>query len=468
MRENDRGFAKRRTCFPKHTWLTSIYRRHFRWLYYHPKLQKVQGYHFGILCCAGLSAAVLLVNVVLTIWATKRYGVHGGLGTVRDGECNQVKNLAMWLHLGINILSTLLLGASSHTMQCLSAPTRHDVDRAHGQGFWLNIGTSSVRNLRRIPTYRTLLWMVVATSSVPLYLMYNSAIFTTISVPEYNVILVSTDFLTEAPFALDSGPLSANPECSSAHKAEKTSNITYAAQRLRSQALSGNLSRLENDMCIQAYSGIVTAYADVLVMTAWHNSTNSILYYWSSILPQFSANSPEEVSWITYTNDGTAPEDGIEYCLSQPAVEHCKVQFSTTIMMTVCVCNLCKFIVISYIAWRRPPEPMLTLGDALQSFLKGPDQTTGGNCLAGEEHFHRIGPTILPVELGSHMYEDLHGFNNDRCREKGSMKHSHCLACESDATNFDHRIERSLAYNVAARYWSRAPGVLRWILFFIL
>ena len=66
----------------------------------------------------------MIINLTLTVWASKRYGLQEGLGTILDGECSETNKLAMWTHLGINVLSTSLLGASNYSMQCLSSPTR--------------------------------------------------------------------------------------------------------------------------------------------------------------------------------------------------------------------------------------------------------------------------------------------------------------------------------------------------------
>ena len=181
-------------------------RRCTKWLYYHPSIQKVQGYHFGILCCAVASAVVMVINLTLTVWASKRYGLQEGLGTIVDGKCSETKKLAVCTHLGINVLSTLLLGASNYTMQCLSSPTREDINRAHSQNLWLNIGTPSIRNLLGISRSRMVLWWLVAISSVPLHLLYNSAVFTTLSTREYHAFLVQRDFLTGASFDISHFP----------------------------------------------------------------------------------------------------------------------------------------------------------------------------------------------------------------------------------------------------------------------
>lgn len=102
----------------------------------------------------------------------------------------QQKNVGFWLHLIINILSTLLLGASNYSMQCLSSPTRSEIDKAHRQKLWLDIGVPSVRNLRRISASRIALWWLLAASSIPLHLLYNSAVFSSLYSREYKVFVV--------------------------------------------------------------------------------------------------------------------------------------------------------------------------------------------------------------------------------------------------------------------------------------
>lgn len=56
-------------------------------------------------------------------------------------------------------------------MQCLSAPTRKEVDEAHAKGKWLDIGVPSVRNLTSIPKLRLGMWVGLGLTSLPLHLM---------------------------------------------------------------------------------------------------------------------------------------------------------------------------------------------------------------------------------------------------------------------------------------------------------
>lgn len=380
-------------------------RRRMRWLYFHPRFQKFEGYHFGILCCAAVSATTMAINLTLTIWAFKHYEIEEGVGTILDGSCSETKKLAIWPHLGINVLSTLLLGASNYTMQCLCSPTREDIDRAHSQDIWLNIGTPSIRNLLAISRSRMLLWWLVAISSVPLPLMYNSAIFTTLSAREYYAYLVQPEFLTGAPFNI-----TAFTGSSSQEDVHDMSGALNQAEAIAHDLRDGQrrLQNLTNMDCIRTYAAeFVSSHANVLAVSSdsWianrpKSDGNSILHVWRSQTHGATNESP----WVcpyglchstlsemiaeaaTWQLGGWS----VTYCLGQPVEEHCKLQFSGAIMVVVIVCNLCKMIIMGYVAWKRPSEPLVTVGDAIASFLDQPDPTTIGMCLAGRDHFGKM------------------------------------------------------------------------------
>lgn len=101
----------------------------------------------------------------------KNYGSVGGIGTIFQGQCSTVRTYDSALHVAINVLSTLLLGASNYCMQILVAPTRQEVDRAHGKSSWLDIGIPSVRNFREMNWKRRVGWTNLALSSATLHLM---------------------------------------------------------------------------------------------------------------------------------------------------------------------------------------------------------------------------------------------------------------------------------------------------------
>jgi hypothetical protein len=123
------------------------------------------------------SISVLLVNVVITIVVETKYRPTGGVVSMYEGSCSWVKNVDIVSHILINVLSTLLLGASNLCMQILAAPTREEVDKAHLNRKWLDIGVPSWRNLRSISRTRLMMWFVLGLSSVPLHFMYVESEF---------------------------------------------------------------------------------------------------------------------------------------------------------------------------------------------------------------------------------------------------------------------------------------------------
>lgn len=130
------------------------------------------GWRFGAISAAAITSCVFLINLIVTIWAVSITKVDSdGKSLLYDGSCSNIKQLNTNVHLLINVLSTFLLSGSNYCMQCLSAPTRPELDRAHMQKKWLDIGIPSVRNLTRISRKRALLWIILGTSSLPLHLL---------------------------------------------------------------------------------------------------------------------------------------------------------------------------------------------------------------------------------------------------------------------------------------------------------
>ena len=132
------------------------------------------GWHTGVLTCATSAVVVLFINIGLTIYAATnpKYRMERGVGTLYEGSCDKSRTLGLWLHLGINALSTLLLSGSNYTQQCLAAPTRREIDAAHARRRWMDIGVPSFRNLFKIKRERALLWIAIGFTSIPLHLLY--------------------------------------------------------------------------------------------------------------------------------------------------------------------------------------------------------------------------------------------------------------------------------------------------------
>lgn len=114
---------------------------------------------------------VLAANASWTAWLVSSYGTVTGIGAMYLGDCSKAKRLNLWLHLLINILSTLLLGSSDYCMQLLVGPTRDEVDSAHEMKVSLDIGVPSVKNLRHIARKNAFVWCCLGCSSALLHLL---------------------------------------------------------------------------------------------------------------------------------------------------------------------------------------------------------------------------------------------------------------------------------------------------------
>lgn len=138
-----------------------------------PKRAKWQ---FSLIGGAGSCIVVLIINLVITIWSSvsfvgSKHGDRSSRRIIYEGSCSDSRTINVIIHLVINIFSSILLASSNYGMQCLSAPTREDVDHAHAHRDWMDIGIPSFRNLRMISRKRVYLWLVLVLSSVPLHLL---------------------------------------------------------------------------------------------------------------------------------------------------------------------------------------------------------------------------------------------------------------------------------------------------------
>jgi len=381
------------------------------WFKPYHRLKALQGYHFGVLCCAVVTSLVSFLNIGFLAWAIGESGVQSGLATLQDGSCHKTHTLTLWAHLVINVLATLLLGASNYSMQCLSSPTRREIDKAHSQGVWLDIGVPSFRNLRKLSPLSILLWWLLAISSIPLHLLYNSAVFSTLSTRQYDVYVVASNFFEEGPI---NSSIIGNIPSRQFYGGEGLGEILRGWQHNTT-----SFERLENEACLKAYSAnIISSRSDVVLVSSTPDSSNSFLAIYPEVDAQVITNSvfhsrgwmceipishtcdafqtvqnPREWSVGLHPNNKLSQQapvaTPIQYCLSQPIEEHCKLEVSLAIVIVVVSCNLLKAICMGIIAWKKDLEPLVTLGDAIASFLDQPDPTTEGNCLVGRDRFEK-------------------------------------------------------------------------------
>lgn len=133
------------------------------------KPQRYSGWRGGVLAASISAGTVLLINTIFTIWAATKSRSGTQVGTIYTGDCGTVRHSNSMLHIAINIMGTLLLGASNYTLQCLSSPTRKDVDAAHSQGKYLDIGLPSPKNLNG--WRKIVVFLLLVLSTLPLHFL---------------------------------------------------------------------------------------------------------------------------------------------------------------------------------------------------------------------------------------------------------------------------------------------------------
>ncbi|KAF8859021.1 hypothetical protein BDZ45DRAFT_742835 [Acephala macrosclerotiorum] len=401
--------------------------------------RKFSGWRGGILAAACSSGLVLLINLIFTIWAAAKSKSGTQIGTIYAGDCATVRHADSGLHIAINVMGTILLGASNYTMQCLSSPTRKEVDAAHSRGEYLDIGLPSPKNLNGWK--KKIVFTFLVLSTMPLHFLWNSAVFTTTQQLDYNVYVVTPSFLSNATVdcsqnvTVSSGGYSSafyyddrwplyfttlpgydnfsSPSPSDGYWYQ--ADVCNISKALRANYTQNILTRLDNEECITTYGqgdDKLKGYGNVLAVTKEQpaSTNNTILMQlrfeefisnytgsnWVCDPAHLIANN-YECSYKELAKDANewtlgsvksdpnnqfalAAEDqwSIDYCLAQPTdlAGTCQLQYSLVIMIIVLICNCIKFSCIVYLLTTRLEPILATIGDGIASFLEKPDEIT--------------------------------------------------------------------------------------------
>ncbi|KAJ4286430.1 hypothetical protein N0V90_013129 [Kalmusia sp. IMI 367209] len=342
---------------------------------------RFSGWRGGVVACISIAASVLLLNIVLAVIAATTWATDQGISTAYTGDCTKAARATTALHLLINLLSSLLLGASNYCMQRLVAPTRKEIDDAHAKKRWLDIGMPSVRNLASISRSRMALWLLLGLSSIPLHFVYNSVIFETIAANDVDFLIVGEDFFTNKT--------SWNSQSSDSSELIYNSTTDNDITKLQNTLLDGQyldrtkFENITNNECVSRYNTpFITSGSGFGVPTPYYldiysiNATNSF---------QYRKNGSGELGI-----DEMSREWEFSYCLSEIVPAKCQVQFSQSILWVVIACNASKVILMVLILWRLEHQTIVTIGDAIQTFLQRPDPTTENCCLMSRRNVERL------------------------------------------------------------------------------
>ncbi|CAF9921720.1 MAG: hypothetical protein GOMPHAMPRED_002373 [Gomphillus americanus] len=357
------------------------------------------GWRFTMACSLVATVFTFACNIIVMIWSSQQSRSINDNFLLFSGDCATVKTIDTWAHLAINILSTLLLGASNHTLQVLVAPTREDVDATHALHKSVDIAVPSITNWTFMTLQKRILFLIVVITSLPLHLIFNSVIFSTDSAIEYQATVVSSDFLQHNPTAApwNDGMF----QNTTFYDIPEDGDHIYLAKatvyQLWHDANSNLFTTIEPDHCRDITLNIFkSTYSNIILFTDFSSPNRSLISSYRLIpsqensipcaLPKdawscMPSGIPDE-EWLLpyqifkdpYANNGAAQ---VTSCSIQQGQRHCTVELIPKLLAIVMVCNFLKGAALTYVLVSSIiSEPLLTLGDAIASFLEISDKYT--------------------------------------------------------------------------------------------
>lgn len=132
----------------------------------------------------------------------------------------------------------------------------------------------------------------------------------------------------------------------------------------------------------------------------------------------------------------------IDYCLSEQVPGNCDLNFSLAIMVVVIICNVSKALIMLFIAFRLRDKPLITIGDAVDSFLNDRDPKTKGMCLSSKK-------SIRADDVPQYCVHDGDTYQEAYLRHKKTKASSKWPA-------------GPLEYQLGVKHWFNAISGARW------
>ncbi|KAI0898564.1 hypothetical protein F4806DRAFT_494224 [Annulohypoxylon nitens] len=355
------------------------------WSRLHPSLQ--QGYKY----CFVIVTTVWILCVVFSVWVGVSHQASPGLVyTLQTGSCATIRDTNFWIHLLINILASALYAISLYVMQRLAAPTREDVDKVHSAQGVLKIGSLAIRNLALLRRKRCLVFTLLWASSLPIHLVFNSIIVYSSANAEWP----SYTLLFSEP-QLDSLQYESSAFATSGiRQNDRISGLGYNATRLLAPYVFHQqppLVELTLADCIETFgSGSSGTWGDVILIHELRETDPldninilkepvilSTSYVPASLFEPWSwmcgSSTTCDTSTILRNDTWSIGDHLITRCLGRKLPEVCELNVSLSIAIIVLICISCKLVCILVAVSLGRSRSLLTVGDAVASFLQEPD-----------------------------------------------------------------------------------------------
>lgn len=330
------------------------------------------GWKSGVMLNLALILAILIAGFVCLVIAETKIAFTLGYLDVFTGSCLTARNIDWGLHALINVLVVVFIVGANYIFQVLSSPKRSEISAAHESQKWLEIGVPSVRNFRHIGRGRAALAMGLLALAVATQVIYNSIIFVSETGFDYQLIAVKSSFITGSDFSISNENNNAN----------LTRNELLNIQGLAEQ---NELTKLSVPACISTFSAAFNnEYQNILFVLSSSSSSDDSLI--ATFRAGLNASSMSDLSTHTSTTSTQILIDGspVSFCLAQailPSNGSCTVNLNGTLFIIVLALNILSLLVTACVLFLPRFVPLVTLGDAIASFLSGPDPATRANPL---------------------------------------------------------------------------------------
>ncbi|KAK6850939.1 hypothetical protein PG987_000573 [Apiospora arundinis] len=172
---------------------------------------------------------VLFITFFIS-WSKQQSSSSLGTTLIHRGRCKDTGTLNTILHFVLNIISTGILSSSNFFMQIVSSPSRPEINIAHTYLKSLDIGLQSVRNLPSLSKFKQACWTLLLLSSLPIHLLFNSAIYETRYQGQFwNLTIATEDFVHGGQYWLPGASLTPSGASSPSQDTSvtgPTSNLT--------------------------------------------------------------------------------------------------------------------------------------------------------------------------------------------------------------------------------------------------
>ncbi|KAH8664405.1 hypothetical protein BX600DRAFT_498192 [Xylariales sp. PMI_506] len=400
---------------------------------------------------SSLTALLTIILVILFFLSVKGSDLEWAEGltgttTLFEGDCSQSSRLNIIFHIFINIIATAVLASSNFFMQILVAPTREEVDRAHTRGRWVEIGVQSWRNIRFVTPINSVLWVLLCITTIPLHLTFNSTILETKGSTEALFVMATDEFAQGTADQNGSLPIA----CSYDGSVTVNNATAYTLSKMSESLAAGGWEKLNLRDCYQRYNdttAVLTTYRNAVLVISNQNESLGEITGWSveevtadttGLTPSdaldvvsplwnfgtldrtdYTLNQRYQLNDRAYSLDAILSMDldtgifgpGLHYysyrvaqyplkdsflkmqayyCLSEPYTTTCSVDAQNQMFGIVCLLCFFKCIICSIVLLQlRHRQPLLTIGDAVESFIIQPDLTTTGMCCLSRGNISR-------------------------------------------------------------------------------